>query len=271
MLIILVIAFISIVPFQLIGNKESVSRKLVSSLPSPTVTHSPTISPTPTSTPPTNTPVPTKIPQIAATVKFVTLPIGSILPEDQECAEKVKRSAFEPRPQNSSANNTVASGGPYIDDVFRAERITGNFTGTTDEIIQWGACKWGFDEDIVRAVAVQESWWRMSDIGDKGQSFGLLQVKRTVHDNTYPASANSTAFNVDYSLSYRRACFEGQHTWMKKKNSSYTEGDEWGCVGSWFSGNWYNGDVNVAYSGANWYIEEVKRHLQNRTWARADF
>ncbi|MBA2575194.1 MAG: hypothetical protein H0V05_00880 [Euzebyaceae bacterium] len=73
-------------------------------------------------------------------------------------------------------------------------RVTGNFTGTTDEIIQWAACKWGFDEDIVRAVAVGESSWRMSQLGDYRDdpakcapgygtpcptSFGMMQVKWT--------------------------------------------------------------------------------------------
>ena len=33
-------------------------------------------------------------------------------------------------------------------------RITGNFTGTTDEIIQWAACKWGWSDNVVRAQAV---------------------------------------------------------------------------------------------------------------------
>ena len=39
-------------------------------------------------------------------------------------------------------------------------RVDGNFTGTTDEILQWGACKWGFDEDLVRAIAATETWWK---------------------------------------------------------------------------------------------------------------
>ena len=38
-------------------------------------------------------------------------------------------------------------------------RVTGNFTGTTDEILQWAACKWGIDEDLVRAQVAIESWW----------------------------------------------------------------------------------------------------------------
>lgn len=225
------------------------------------------------------TPIPTKIPLIAASnstvnppAKFVTLPPGSPLPSDKECASKVRHSPFEPRPQNFTANNTKASGGPYISDVFMPEKITGNFTGTTDEIIQWGACKWGFDEDIIRAIAVQESSWKMDDVGDNGRSFGLLQIKRTVHDNTYPFSANSTSFNVDYALSYRRACFEGYHSWIRKKGySNYSKGDEWGCIGAWFSGKWYDGDANISHSGGNWYIKEVKNHLQNRTWTKPDF
>ena len=41
-------------------------------------------------------------------------------------------------------------------------RVTGNFTGTTDQIIQWAACKWGIDEDIVRAQAAKESGWHQT-------------------------------------------------------------------------------------------------------------
>ena len=33
--------------------------------------------------------------------------------------------------------------------------MTGNFVGSTDEIIQWAAWKWGVDEDVIRAVAVR--------------------------------------------------------------------------------------------------------------------
>jgi autotransporter family porin len=39
------------------------------------------------------------------------------------------------------------------------QAVTGHFTGTTDEILQWGAYKWGFDPDLVRANAVDESRW----------------------------------------------------------------------------------------------------------------
>jgi hypothetical protein len=81
------------------------------------------------------------------------------------------------------------------------QRIDGVYTGTTDEIIRWAACKWGFDEDIIRAVAVNESNWNQSQLGDflngSPQSYGLVQVKKTAHVGTYPASQKSTSWNVD--------------------------------------------------------------------------
>lgn len=211
---------------------------------------------------------------------FSTLPPGSALPSGAECASRVRRASWEPRPENNPANQTRGHvTGAIIDgasDAFNARvsgKIDGDFTGTTDEIIQWGACKWGFDEDIVRAVAVVESWWTQSTVGDNGASYGLLQVRGTVHLDTFPLSRDSTAYNVDYSLAWRRACYEGEFTWLNgsSKGGGYAKGDEWGCVGAWFSGDWYDGDENVPYSGALPYIKEVKRRLAERTWARADF
>ena len=70
-----------------------------------------------------------------------------LLPDDAAAAAMVRRSAWEPRPENTVANHTVPPldfrpppypgliNGPQVFD-----RISGNFTGTTDEIIQWAAC-----------------------------------------------------------------------------------------------------------------------------------
>ncbi|HSP80151.1 MAG TPA: hypothetical protein VLQ93_16590 [Myxococcaceae bacterium] len=212
-------------------------------------------------------------------IPLSTLPPGATLPSGAECAARVQRSDWEPRPDNAQANQTRGTSGVRINgaseqfNALFAGRIDGDFTGTTDEIIQWGACKWGFDPEGVRAVAVQESWWRQSTTGDDGQSFGLLQVRAPVHEGTFPLSRDSTAFNVDYALAWRRACYEGDFTWMNGpgKRGGYAAGDEWGCIGAWFSGDWYDGDPSVPYSGARPYIEQVQRHLTERTWTQADF
>ena len=211
--------------------------------------------------------------------KMPTLPPGSELPSGEECAGLVRRSDWEPRPQNAQANQTRGVTGVRINgassafNARMASRIDGDFTGTTDEIIQWGACKWGFHEDTVRAVAVMETWWRQDTVGDDGVSFGLLQVRSTVHTGTFPHSRDSTAYAVDYALAWRRACYEGDFTWMNDpgRKGGYTTGDEWGCVGAWFSGNWYDGDENVPYSGGAAYIKGVKEHLAKRTWTTPAF
>lgn len=177
------------------------------------------------------------------------------------------RPAPENRPQNATANHTTGRTIPFIegaDDAGNAAlagRVDGNFTGTTDEIIQWAACKWGIDEDVVRAQAVRESWWIQSTVGDNGESFGLLQVRAPYHPNTFPQSRDSTAFNADYTLASRRACFEGYyHYWIP----AAAKGDLWGCTGLWYSGKYRD-------APALQYISEVQQHLAARTWAQAGF
>ena len=264
-----------------VGEPMPTPVSTVAPQPSPVVTAVPQPSPTPPTAPTPTTapqaPVPTTAPVAAATVKFTTLPPNAQLPSDDECAQRVRRSNWEPRPENASANRTVPVRGndyTYSSDGMAAivggndtqikrliDRVNGNFTGTTDEIIQWGACKWGFNEDIVRAVAVQESDWRMSTVGDGGVSFGLLQVKSTDFRGTAPATQNSTAFNVDFTLAVRRSCYEGYITWL---NNGYQAGDEWGCVGTWFSGKWYD-------AGAKNYISSVQKWLDKRVWEQPGF
>jgi autotransporter family porin len=211
--------------------------------------------------------------------KFTTLPPGSVLPSGADCAAQVRRSAWEPRPENYQADHTPGSPLTAPIDGTTAEgnakfqgRIDGNFTGTTDEIMQWGACKWGLDEDIIRSVAAQESWWRQATLGDinssgQPESYGLLQVRKTYHTGTFPLSSQSVPFNVDYALGWRRACMEGYFNWIP----SSAKGDEWGCVGLWFSGKWYDGDPNVDHSGANWYITKVKDFLASKPWLQPGF
>ena len=142
-----------------------------------------------------------------------------------------------------------------------ARRVNGHFTGTTDEIIQWASCKWGFDEDLTRAQAVAESDWRQEHRGDHGQSVGLLQVKSaakgTPHRYTWPYSRTSTAYNVDYALGWRRACYEGHFAeggWLP----SSSRGDLWGCVGLWYSGDWQRNERS--------YVASVRHFLRDRPW-----
>ena len=221
--------------------------------------------------------------QASTSGRFTTLPPGSALPDEAECAARVRRSSWEPRPENHVANqtNVYARGGRLSGNALYGygQRVTGNFTGTTDEIIQWGACKWGIDEDIVRAQAVRESYWVQSTLGDcRGgtipdtngcQSVGLLQVKGAnlppTHQGTWPYAYQSTAFNVDYTYAVWRACYEGKEDWLE---NDYGPGDPWGCIGRWYSGTWYGSSKQGT---SQEYIRRVKDILANRVWLSPDF
>ena len=83
---------------------------------------------------------------------------AATLPTDAQCAAAV-RPTGEIRPDNAGYNadtwldGSRAAGTP-------GSRAT--HAGTTDQIIQWAACKWGIDEDIVRAQAAKESAWHQN-------------------------------------------------------------------------------------------------------------
>lgn len=99
----------------------------------------------------------------------------SSLPSGTACKSLIHYSAWEPRPSNFKPNHVMpdpaavhaalaarsrSSGGaaPRWDN-WLLPRVDGQFTGTTDEIFQWAACKWGLPADMIRAVAYRESQW----------------------------------------------------------------------------------------------------------------
>ncbi|HEU5374850.1 MAG TPA: hypothetical protein VFV38_05395 [Ktedonobacteraceae bacterium] len=256
--------------------------------PQPTLPGNPTPFATPTVKVPTS-----------ANLAPATLPPGATLPSEAQCAASVKRAAFEPRPNNSQANHAVPTSQQIADltpwdakmgqdpraDALR-KQISGNFTGTTDEILQWVACKWGVQPNLVRAEAVVESTWQQSQRGDytsdqtlcppgtwdgKGcyQSYGILQLKYVYFKSTWPMSQTDTAFNAEYVYGTIRACYEGWTTYLKERTPlpgypRYHAGDIWGCLGRWYSGGWYD-------QGAVDYISKVKATLAGKAWLQAGF
>src|SRR5829696_4204726 len=105
-----------------------------------------------------------------------TRPPGDALPSDDQCARVVSR-APETIRSNATYNKTVGRQ-QLADSLFDAgshdqrattqiaARVTGAYSGSTREILQWTACKWGIDERIVLAQAQAESSWRQSMKGD---------------------------------------------------------------------------------------------------------
>jgi hypothetical protein len=225
---------------------------------------------------------------------FSTLPSGaSGLPRGESyCAANVTTSTWEPVAANFVANHQVPGiavpwsnaeiGSYWARWIASRNLVTGNYTGTTNQIIQWAACKWGLDEDLLRAVSVQESDWRESMVGDNcgvaGQaSYGLFQIKNAYCNGSpawggYPYSATYSALNADFYGAYIRSCLDndfydggswlyGGQTIAQIVAANGLAYAVWGCVGSWFSGSWYD-------SGAQSYVASAKQHLANRDWLK---
>jgi hypothetical protein len=188
---------------------------------------------------------------------------------DAAAARMVKRSSFEPRAENRPANHRMPTRAQLADfrrrsDMPNKARVTGHFTGTTDEILQWAAYKWRVRPDLLRAVATVESWWRMSTVGDAGDSFGLMQMRRPFHC-CEPIMRRDAAFNVDYYGGILRAYYSGEQDWLNtvEHGRAYRAGDVWGSVGVWFSGRWHLGDED--------YVRQVQARMREKTWRTAGF
>ncbi len=205
------------------------------------------------------------VPQPPASGRFVTLPPGSALPTGAQCAAAVRPAAEIRASVNTTPN---ATRGTRANTQY--PRVDGNFVGTTDQILQWVACKWGIDEDVVRAQIAKESWWRMDTIGDNGESFGLGQVRVPYHGTAFvdDNAKRSSAYNVDYTYAVWRSCFEGELTWLNdpgvERGATYAAGDVKGCLGVWFSGRWYT-------DPARQYIAAVDDYLTQRIWTTPTF
>ena len=222
----------------------------------------------------------------------------------------------ENRPDNTTANNYKPSRSELFA-FLKSERdkygkfpaqanpyvtyVTGGFVGTTDEIIQWGAAKWGIPADWLRAQYYFESRWNQtartlqaaeSALGDLTtvsdvtkypaysryssnqvyQSLGIAQVMWNHPDvntsgiGTEPLRWKSTAFNVDYHLSNVRFLFDNPKSLRSAwGDNTYSPCNNWLSVGGWYSPwPWNN-------SGQQHYVETFQTLLSNKVWQEPSF
>lgn len=270
---------------------------------------------------------PSAVPSAAPTAVayFSTLPIKAALPSESYCAGQVNsRPIAEAVPVNAAFNSTAviptaaqlasfhSNPQPFKGDTQGIPQdyqyADGNFSGSTDMLIRNAACKWGIDEDTIRAEAQNESGgWLQKGAGDKRtsqsqcaqsaypalkiwnttvvqpggfsvncpnccyQSWGITQNKLFYEPTAFPYAVNSTAFTLDLTYAKIRSCINGNYstyfasasqqpnTYAADLSSGNLTKMLWGCIGSHFSGGWYD-------SGANQYIAQVQSHLQNRDW-----
>jgi hypothetical protein len=235
---------------------------------------------------------------------FLLQPVGSYarLPGDAAAAAEVRRSTWEPRPGNAQYDAVVpvhlalqpvdAASGAYDPrwNKYILGRITGDFTGTTDEIFQWAAAKWGIPDNLLRTIAYLESDWSQPNYGDfvddRAQcpagykklpcpvTFGIVGTKSTSWPGIFPWNRDSTAAAVDVLGGWLRGCYEGWVWWLgehgNRSHGVYRAGNIWGCAGAWYSGNWLDGSTADPHSGEG-YIHLAQHWEQLQPWLQRGF
>ncbi len=246
---------------------------------------------------------------------FATLPASAPLPSGSWCAQVIPPEA-EMVAANQTPNNTVPTSSQLAsyaangysanayDGIWAYSRVNGQYKGTTDMIIRWAACKWGIDENVIRAQTTTEHWsWDQTTAhGDKRtsilqcingnftalwnylclnccyQTWSNWQTKVFYEWATWPMINTSTAFAADFRYADQRACMNGDlrdyfvgrpayngHTYAGDIAAGNLDTILWGCIGFHYSGDWYDGNST---SGAVWYINYVKNVLANRDWVK---
>lgn len=225
-------------------------------------------------------------------------PIGYRIRSDAEAAAMVHVSTWEPRTDNNTANHTVPTQPADLADfsdfdatwnTLYKTKITGNYTGTTDSILQWACAKWGWSDEFLRAELIQESDWHQNSLGDyelasaghrvydrfddpTPVSFSIIQNKWYYHPDgvasnsplsSYPRMVQSTAFALDIFCAMMRGVYDGHSSFLNGGGLA-ASGDAWGAIGYWYAGNWHS-------SEANGYITSVQNHLAAKAWLVGGF
>lgn len=203
-------------------------------------------------------------------------PVGWGPRSSKAAAKLVTRNRYEPRKINRLDNRRVP--GRKLLRAWRKRSdmpykrfVNGRFKGTTDEIIQWAALKWGIDTNTMRAVAAVESWWDMDVRGDNGDSFGLYQVRRPYHCwGKCKIARHFTAFNADYYGAIVRSYFDGKQRWLNTVEGNgkrYRAGDLRGSMGAWYSGRWWGPPERPIQP----YLQMIKQRRNEKIWRHPDF
>lgn len=271
-----------------------------------------------------STPIPTSSPTVSPSStptpvgRFTTLGYKATLPSESTCTAIVNASPTAERIPGNNAFNIPPSGIPasfYInptptkgdsDSVADFQGVSGNFTGSTDDIIRWAACKYGVDEDVIRAQGITESHWDQGEPGDKRttksqcvqpgftalwnttitepdgsvvscpnccwQSWSLWQTKVWDNDTTWPMMMQSTPFAADYRYADQRSCMNGNYAqYMASQGGNTYAADIAAFKAGGSNSRVLWGCIGTHYSG-NWYDSGAQAYItetQNNLAAKA--
>jgi hypothetical protein len=285
----LALSFQPIVPS--IVHAAGIQRPRHSPSPNPTKTPKATPSPSPK---PTSSPTPAATPTPAA--HYTLMGPGASLPAEATCAALVNAS---PEPENAPWNandgtgynsNAISASTPayfYTNagsqiDYPNADfaKVDGLYAGTTDDIMRVYSCKWGEDEDWMRAQSWIESGWHQdcaamhggsgcNEMGDNNNSDGTCSdLVASLSDDGFSVTNSSgvyvfgTSFGLGTYASWgiiqsKSECAEYYTQPMLALSTSWGEDYE----GAKFR-SCMNGDVNGRFQSSA-YLSDVSNATNN--------
>jgi hypothetical protein len=119
-----------------------------------------------------------------------------------------------------------------------------------NDLLEAAAAHYGIPEDVLKAVAYQESKWNNTLIGDGGKSYGTMQIHTRWHEHyDIERGKLDPSYNIQYGAQYLAS--------LKRSNEE-----------SWF---WalarYNGGSNPN-DKARAYATKVLEHAKNKPWIK---
>jgi hypothetical protein len=245
-------------------------------------------------------------------------PVGATLPTDAQAECMIVAHPGEQRPDNAAyrvaptatqlttfvPDFVTESGGDSHAAAF-AQRVTGAFTaGTTDELIQWAAYKWGIDPDVLRAVGINETYWHHSlyvngyPVEDDG--FGDFTTTTSACASDFPLSRgylvrSGSGYAGPYYdqcpqsfgfVQWKRTAWPG--TYPQSRESLPFNLDAWGArIRLWYEGYSYcgtsaKGDLWEAVAAHNTgqclaagggisYVNNAKTYMSTKPWNQSGF
>jgi hypothetical protein len=274
----------------------------------PTAGASSTPTPVKSSTPtpvPSSTPTPGSVP-----THFSTLGYRATLPSESQCTSWVNALPVAEHAPGNAAFNVPPPGGvpasfysnpqPSKGDtqgVADFANVDGAYAGTTDDIVRVYACKYGIDEDVVRAQGMTESHWTQGEPGDQRnsqsqcvngsftalwnttitepdgstvscsnccfQSWSLWQTKVYYEYSSWPMIMQSTPFAADFRYADQRSCMNGDYSQYFQNQGGNTYASDItnfqaGASGAQDRMLW--GCIGMHYSGG-WYDSGAQSYI----------
>ena len=220
---------------------------------------------------------------------FQTLPPGAALPDGSQCAAQIPATP-ETIPANTPFNHTTvtpaqlaafaANGYSFegLSSKAQYRRITGDYTGSTDMIMRWAACKYGIDEDVVRGQAWDESWWEQSRTGDRRST-----ERQCVQGNFHALWDTGISLVDGTSVACPRCCWTSWSAWqtkvyyewmawpMIKDSTSFAAEYRYANARACINGDWlpyYAG--RSAFPGHNTYAGDLANYARNPSHENLD-